>query len=98
MSWNDPRNKPEGKSTQFYFCVHPWEGKHIAGKKHVKQHEFATTFGVSISTDTGKYYSPAGSDYHGKFKISGNPKQVDACKEAMSKWLQQCQSMYFDNF
>jgi hypothetical protein len=97
MSWNDIRNKPQGKSTQFYYCVKPWEGKHIAGKQHTKQHEFAAKFGVSIETDTGRYYYP-GRDYHGKFKISGNPQQVDACMEAMSKWLQECLVMHYDKF
>jgi hypothetical protein len=94
MSWNDERNKPDGKSCQWYYCQHPWEAKHIAGKGHKKQQELAATFGVSIEAAK---YTIAG-DFYGKFRIEGAPAKVNATKEAMSAWLQECQSMRYDKY
>jgi hypothetical protein len=97
MSWSDERNKPAGKSTQKYYCVHPWEGKHVTGKDHRKLGEFSRTFGVSISTDTDKWVYP-GSSVHAVYVISGTPAKVDACKTAMNDWLMKCSMMYHDRF
>ena len=83
-------NKPNGKSSQTFKCLKPWEGKHIAGVQHKKQREFADRFGVII-TD---------SKHHkcGSFSISGNPRKVDETIVAMSEWLKETQGMYFDKF
>jgi hypothetical protein len=91
MSWKHECNKPNGKSTQWYKCKHPWEGQH---KQHSKISQLARDYGVQIEVD--KTFIVPGEVY-GRYKISGNPCQVDKAKDAMSKWLQECQTMYFRN-
>ena len=90
MSWNLEINKPNGKSSQNFYCEKPWEAKHIAGKQHKKQHEFAATPGISCITD-----SPSGN---GVFTISGRPAAVDKVKVAMGEWLKECQNMHYSKF
>lgn len=86
-------NKPNGKSSQSFYCKHPWEAKHIAGVQHKKQHEFEAHPGISSITD-----SPWRSASHfGKFTISGKPKAVDEVMVKMADWLKECQSMHYDN-
>ena len=94
MSYNDERNKPSGKSSQTFYCKHPWEAKHIAGVGHKKQHEFAAHPGISRIEDFRGSYN---HDYHGKFVISGRPSAVNEVMIKMSDWLKECQTMHIEN-
>ena len=101
MSYLDERNKPNGKSTQLYYCFNPWEPKHVVGVGHKKLGEFAALDGIksihtnrSASQGTNCKYQ----DDPVKIVISGRPSAVDATMLKISAWLLECSSMYHDKF
>ena len=93
------KNKPNGKSSQTYYCVKPWEAKHIAGVGHKKCNEFSSREGISsINSVMGyKYGGPNGIE-HGKFVINGKPSAVDKVMIEMSEWLKTCQTVRYSKF
>jgi hypothetical protein len=101
MSFLDERNKPNGKSTQLYYCVNPWEPKHVVGVKHSKLAEFGALDGItSIETSRPAWVRPGGKyqDNPVKIVISGKPSAVDETMRKISAWLVECSSMYHDRF
>jgi hypothetical protein len=101
MSYLDERNKHNGKSTQVYYCVNPWEPKHVVGVGHKKLLEFGALDGIkSIGTNR-----PSGQGTYCKYQddpvkivISGRPSAVDETMRKISAWLMECSSMYHDKF
>ena len=101
MSYLDERNKPNGKSTQLYYCFNPWEPKHVVGVQHKKLAEFAALDGIrSIETSRPARVGPCGKyqDDPVKIVISGKPSAVDEIMRRISAWLLECSSMYHDKF
>jgi hypothetical protein len=101
MSYLDERNKPNGKSTQLYYCFNPWEPKHVVGVGHKKLGEFAALDGIkSIHTNRSANQGTYGKyqDDPVKIVISGRPSAVDATMLKISAWLLECSSMYHDKF
>jgi hypothetical protein len=101
MSWSADVNKPTGKSTQSYYCLHPWEAKHVIGVNHKKLAEFGATAGISCI----RVNRPAHWKSNGPYKddpvriiIQGRPVDVDNTMRKISEWLQECSEMYCDQF
>lgn len=101
MSWSADVNKPTGKSTQSYYCLHPWEAKHVIGVNHKKLAEFRAIAGISCI----QVSRPAHWKSNGPYKndpvriiISGRPVAVDNTMRKISEWLKECSVMYCDQF
>lgn len=86
-SYNCVNNKPSGKSSQTYYCMKPWEAKHIAGIDYIKCNEFRALLGIANITSNDVRYDETSGVYH-KFVISGQPNAVDSVMIKMNEWLE----------
>jgi hypothetical protein len=101
MSWNADVNKPNGKSTQSYHCLHPWEAKHAIGVQHKKLREFGATAGIAAIGVSRPSWRKSNGPYENdpvKIIISGRPASVDETMRKISDWLRDCSVMHDDAF
>jgi hypothetical protein len=90
-------NKPNGKSSQTFYFMNPWEAKHALGIKHKKRLDFKSREGIATIEFSGGFGNNAvhGNKY-GKFSIRGKIDAVDKMMIEIHEYLEKCQFIHYE--